>query len=76
MTRSALEDYLYNNSIKCDKSHARKFLGMIKPYEDNEIKAEFDYEQLSKDAALLMKTTKEGQKFKEELIDPEKGFDE
>ena len=76
MTRSDLEAYLYENSIKCDKSHERKFLGMIKPYEDTEIMAEFDYDQLSKHAELLMKPNKAGEKFREELIDPLKGFDE
>ena len=48
MTRSDLEAYLYENSIKCDKSHERKFLGMIKPYEDTEIMAEFDYDNCQK----------------------------
>jgi hypothetical protein len=30
---------------------------------------------LSNNASLLTKTTKDGQKFREELIDPDKGFD-
>lgn len=30
---------------------------------------------MSKNATLLTKTTKDGQKFREELIDPDKGFE-
>ena len=42
MTRNELEEEMYKNAVNSENQKERKFLGMIKKYDDTEIKNEFN----------------------------------
>ena len=74
MTRNELQEHMYENILKAEKNQTRAFLGKIKAQEDKQIHEKFNYDEISVIATLLTKNTKDGRKYREDILDPKKGY--
>ena len=76
LSKDDLKRQIYTSVKTKDLDVNRSHLDLIKPYDDIEIDAEFDYIQLDKTAQLLFDKNKEGKAFRKTLKSDVSGFTE